>query len=175
MSWILDKAHSKVEFSVRHMMISRVRGGFQGFDAEVALDLDDLTKSTVSASIDVNSIDTKQEGRDNHLRSADFFDAANFPTMTFKSTAVSKKGDDEVEVTGDLTIRGTTQPVTLKGEIQGPVTNPLSGKNTVGFSLDGAIDREDFGLTWNKAMETGGVLVGKKISLHIEAEIFEEG
>lgn len=174
MTWTLDKAHSKIDFSVRHMMISRVRGEFQEFDVETSFDPENIEATTVTANIAIDSIFTRQEGRDGHLKSADFFDAENYPTMTFKSSKVTDKGKQKFTLEGDLTIKETTKTVTLEGEVLGPVVNPLSGTRSVGFSLHGTINREDFGLNWNKAMETGGVLVGKEVTINIEAELTED-
>lgn len=169
MVWELDKSHSEVAFSVKHMMIATVKGKFKTFDATVELDPQAIEKSRVEASIDVASIDTHEEKRDAHLRSADFFDAENHPKLTFKSTKVSRRGED-LEVAGDLTIRGTTKPVTLKGTLEGPAKDPW-GAQRFGFSLDGAVEREDFGLQWNVALEAGGVLVGKTVKIHLEGQL----
>jgi polyisoprenoid-binding protein YceI len=169
MVWELDKSHSEVAFSVKHMMIATVKGKFKSFDATVELDPQAIEKSRVEATIDVASIDTHEDKRDGHLRSADFFDAENHPKMTFKSTKVTRRGED-IEVVGDLTIRGTTKPVTLKGTFEGPAKDPWGGQR-FGFSLDGAVEREDFGLQWNVALETGGVLVGKTVKIHLEGQL----
>lgn len=172
MTWQLDKAHSEIGFSVRHMMISTVRGHFSGVEAEVVFNPDDLSASKVEAKIDAETIDTGEAQRDGHLRSADFFDVENHPHLVFKSTNVSVRGTD-IEVTGDLTIRETTKAITLKGEYQGPGKDPW-GMTRMGFSLTGEIDREDFGLTWNQALETGGVLVAKKVKIQIEAQLVDK-
>lgn len=173
MTWTLDTAHSKIGFVVRHMMISKVRGEFKQYTADVKIDPNHLETATINVEVDINSVDTNQNDRDNHLRSADFFNVEEFPKMTFTSTSFKSLGGGKVELTGDLTIRGTTKPVTLKGEQEGPVKNPFSGQTTVGYTLEGSINREDFGLTWNQAMETGGVLVGKEIKINIEAEVMQ--
>lgn len=167
-TWNIDASHSLAEFSVRHMMVSTTRGQFQDVTGTLQLDESDLTKSTVDATINVNSITTRDEKRDGHLRSADFFDAESFPTITFKSTSVTKKGDDYI-VAGDLTIRGVTRPVELKAEFNGFNTTPW-GNRVAGFSADTEISRKDFGLEWNVALETGGVLVGDKVKIHLEVE-----
>lgn len=169
MVWELDKSHSDVSFSVKHMMVSTVKGRFKSFDATIELDPAAVERSKVEATVDITSLDTQEEKRDGHLKSADFFDAENHPKMTFKSTKVEKSGDD-LEVVGDLTIRGTTKAVTLKGSLEGPAKDPWGGQR-YGFSLNGAIEREDFGLVWNVALETGGVLVGKTVKIHIEGEL----
>lgn len=173
MAWQLDTAHSSLSFSVRHMMISKVRGEFDTFGATVTLDENDISSSKISAEVDVASINTRQNDRDNHLRSADFFDVENHPKMTFESTSFRSVGGDKVELKGNLTIRGTTNEVTLTGEQRGPVTNPLNQSTAIGFTLEGTINREAFGLTWNQAMETGGVLVGKNIDISLDVQVFK--
>lgn len=173
MTWTLDLAHSKVGFTVRHLMISKVRGQFNSFSAEVEVDPDNVANTKVRASIDANSIDTNNTDRDNHLRSPDFFNIEEYPTLEFESSAFRSKGDGKIEVDGQLTIRGETHPITLTGEQQGPAANPFSGQRTVGFSLHGEIDRELYGLTWNQGLETGGVMVGKKVTIEIDAEAVE--
>ena len=173
MTWTFDKSHSKVGFAVRHMMISKVRGDFKDYDVEISLDPDNLQDSKVRASIDVASIDTNNADRDAHLRSEDFFDAEEYPTIDFESTSFRRTDDGDVELTGDLTIRGTTREVTLAGEQMGPAKNPFGGGQAVGYSLTGELDREEFGLSWNQALETGGVLVGKKIEIVVETEVAE--
>lgn len=167
-TWSIDASHSLAEFSVRHMMVSTTRGQFQNVSGTLTIDEGDLTKSKVEAIIDVKSLTTRDEKRDGHLLSADFFDADNFPTITFTSTSVAKKGDDYI-VTGDLTIHGTTRSVELKTEFNGFNTTPWGGR-VVGFSADTEISRKDFGLEWNVALETGGVLVGDKVKIHLEVE-----
>jgi polyisoprenoid-binding protein YceI len=169
MSWQLDPSHSRVGFAVRHMMISKVRGEFKNFDAELDLDPDDLEGSSVRATIHTDSVHTNNEKRDGHLRSEDFFAVEDHPTIDFASTAFRHDENGNVEVDGDLTIRGVTRNITLSGEQLGPAKSPWGGLS-VGYSLSGELDREDFGLTWNEALETGGVLVGKTVELVIEAE-----
>lgn len=175
MTWKLDKAHSKVGFTARHMMISKVHGEFKDFEVDLKIDPTNLESSKIKATIDASSIHTNQIDRDTHLRSKDFFHVEGHPSIVFESTSFRKTGDDEVELSGNLTIRGTTKPVVLKGEQVGPVVNPLNQVKTVGYSLRGEVNREDFGLTWNQAMEAGGVLVSKKIGIEIEAEIINQG
>lgn len=169
MAWQIDKSHSEVGFSVRHMMISNVRGRFSEFEADVQLDPKSLASASVSAKINVASISTGEPKRDEHLRSADFFDTAQYPNIEFRSERVAQSGS-ELEVSGQLTIHGTSRPVTLKGEVEGPSKDPW-GNQRVGFTLQGEIDREDFGLTWNQALETGGVLVAKKVKLNLEIQL----
>ncbi|MFT4414025.1 YceI family protein [Fredinandcohnia humi] len=169
--WAVDASHSSVDFSVKHMMIAKVKGSFQNFEASIEADPTDLTTADIEFKVDLASVDTKNTDRDNHLRSADFFDVENHPAMTFKSTSIVKTDDGEYDVTGDLTIRGTTKPETFKVVFEGQGKDPW-GNEKVGFSAEGSINRSDYGLVWNAALETGGVLVGDqvKISLEIEAQ-----
>jgi polyisoprenoid-binding protein YceI len=169
MNWQLDKSHSGISFSVRHMMISNVRGSFTDFDATVAADPANLSDVTASISIDVNSVDTKDAGRDGHLKSPDFFNAEQHPNLTFTVTKLTPKGGDDYEITGDLTIAGVTKPVTLNGEISGPAKDPW-GNEKIAVSASGSLARSDFGLTWNAALETGGVLLSDTIKLNIELQ-----
>lgn len=171
MTWKIDSAHSEVGFAVRHMMISTVRGKFAKVDADVSFDPAQLEQAKVTARIDAASIDTAEEKRDGHLRSPDFFDVANYPTLTFTSTKVTRSGD-EVLVTGNLKIKDQEHAVTLKGEVTGPSKDPW-GNTRVGFSLSGEIDREQFGLTWNQALEAGGVLVAKKVKILLETQLVQ--
>lgn len=171
MAWNLDKSHSEVGFAVKHMMISTVRGKFSRFDADVQLDPTNLGAAKVVARIDPASIDTNEPKRDGHLLSADFLDAEKFPTITFTSTRVVRSGDD-LEVTGNLKIKDQEHPFTLKGEITGPSKDPWGGTR-VGFSLSGELEREQWGLGWNQALEAGGVLVGKKVKISIEAQLVQ--
>jgi polyisoprenoid-binding protein YceI len=168
--WVLDAVHSSVDFSVRHMMIATVRGTFHKFDANIVADPEDLTTAEIEFTVDVTSVDTRNEDRDNHLRSADFFDAEHHPKMIFKATRIVKKGDGEYDVTGDLTIRGVTRPVTFQVTYGGRGKDPW-GNERVGFTAQGELNRKDFGLTWNAALETGGVLVSDevKVSLDLQA------
>jgi polyisoprenoid-binding protein YceI len=172
--WNVDAAHSSLDFSVRHMMVSRVKGTFHSFEASVEADPEDLTTADIFFSVDVASIDTRNEDRDKHLKSADFFDVENYPKMTFKSTNIVKTGEREYDVTGDLTIRGVTRPVTFSVTYEGQGKNPW-GAQVAGFSGEGKINRNDFGLTWNSPLETGGVLVGEEVKISIEIEATKEG
>lgn len=168
MTWQLDPTHAHVQFSARHMMVATVKGQFKNFTAEAEIDPSDLSKSKVKASAEVASISTGVEQRDGHLKSADFFDAENHPTLTLVSTAVRAKGED-LEVVADLTIRGVTKSVTFKGEVFGPAKDPW-GNQRIGVNLHGEVLREDFGLLWNQALETGGVVVSNKVKIEIDAE-----
>jgi polyisoprenoid-binding protein YceI len=172
MTWNIDNTHSEVGFSVRHMMLSTVRGKFTQFEGEVELDPAQLERASVKARIAVASISTSEDKRDAHLRSPDFFDAEKFPSIEFRSTKVTRKGD-KVELEGLLKIRDQEHPVQLSGEVVGPGKDPW-GNVRLGFSLSGEIEREKWGLTWNQALETGGVLVGKKIKLEIETQLVQK-
>jgi polyisoprenoid-binding protein YceI len=172
-TWDFDLSHSSVNFHVRHLMVSKVHGRFQKWGGSLVIDEGDITKSRVDVTIDAGSIDTKEDKRDAHLRSADFFDAEAFPQLTFKSTAVTKISDEELEVTGDLTIRGQTKPITLKVESNGQVKDPWGGTRT-GFSAKATISRKEFGLHWNALLETGGVVVGDKIEISLEIEAVKQ-
>ena len=166
-TWVLDPSHSEVQFSVRHMMISKVRGTF-GMKSATLIAPENPLDARVTASVDVTSLDTKDEGRDQHLRSADFFDVETYPTMEFVSTGVRvEKG--EMLVDGDLTIRGITKPVTLEFDFGGFGTDPW-GNYKAGATATTVINREDFGLTWNAALETGGVLVGKDVTITLDLQ-----
>jgi polyisoprenoid-binding protein YceI len=171
MAWTLDSQHAEVAFSAKHMMVATVRGRFEKVEADIHLDEANPAQSRVTARIDAASLNTGTPDRDAHLRSADFLDVEHYPEIQFESTRVEQHGDDFV-LHGDLTIRGVSRPITLKGEFTGPVQDPWGGRH-VGFELDGEIEREDWGLGWNMALEAGGVLVGKKVKLHIAVEVVE--
>ena len=162
----IDASHSGIHFSVRHMMIAKVRGSFASFSGRITLDESDLSKSSFSATIDASSIDTKEPKRDGHLKSADFFDTEKYPTITFASRRAEAKGSD-LRVVGDLTMHGITREVTLDLERLGSGKDPW-GNARQGFAARGSVNRTDFGLNWNTALETGGVLVGEKVEIEIE-------
>lgn len=166
--WTVDAAHSEIGFSVKHMMISKVKGSFGSYEATVEANEDDLQGALIDFKIDVASINTNNEDRDNHLLSADFFDAENHPYITFKANDIVKK-EDEYELTGELTMKGVTRPATFEVEYGGKGTNPW-GVEVVAFSGEGKVNRKDFGLTWNQALETGGVMVGEDIKITLELE-----
>ncbi|HJH10922.1 MAG TPA: YceI family protein [Metalysinibacillus jejuensis] len=166
----VDSNHSSIEFSIKHMMVSKVKGTFDTYDATVsAEDLADLTTANIAFTIEVASINTRNSDRDNHLRSADFFNAEAHPTITFTSTNIVRDGDD-YQVTGDMTIKGVTKPVTFEVEYNGKGKTP-DGTEVYGFEAETKINREDFDLTWNAALETGGVLVGKDVKIHVALEL----
>jgi polyisoprenoid-binding protein YceI len=169
-NWKLDPTHSGVHFSVRHLMVSKVRGAFTGYAVDLAFDPKNPTAGKVDVSVDVSTIDTKEEKRDAHLKSADFFDVEKYPTMTFKSGKVEAKDAENFLVHGDLTIHGVTKPVVLDVEFTGEAKDPW-GNSKAGFSAHTSINRKDFGLGWNQALETGGVLVGEKVEITIDLEL----
>jgi polyisoprenoid-binding protein YceI len=166
-TWTLDTAHTQVDFSAKHMMISTVRGHFAGITGTIELDEDDLTSSSVVVAIDAATVDTGMAQRDGHLRSADFFDTEKYPTMTFRSTGVEKVGG-AYRITGELTIKDVTRPIVLDAEFLGIVSGMRGGRHA-GFAAKTKITREDWGLTWNVGLESGGWLVGKEITLTIDA------
>lgn len=166
----IDPAHSSAQFTVRHMMITNVRGGFKSVKGTVVVDSDNPANSTVEATIDVNSIATLDEQRDGHLKSADFLDAEKYPTITFRSTKVERDGD-EAKVTGDLTIHGVTKEVVLKVEGPTPEGKDPWGNMRSGASATTKIKRSDFGLTWNAVLETGGIMVGDDLKLELDVQM----
>ncbi|GAB3590318.1 YceI family protein [Angustibacter peucedani] len=168
-TWTIDPSHSEVGFVVRHMMVSKVKGRFAKVTGTITV-AENVLESSVVAEVDAASIDTRDENRDNHLRSADFFDVETHPTWSFTSTGIRADGDDFL-LDGDLTLHGTTRPVTFELEFGGAAGNPLAdGNPTAGFSAETEISRKDFGLEWNVALETGGVLVGDKVKIALEIE-----
>lgn len=173
MNWKIDSAHSHIQFSVRHMMISTVRGEFEEFDGTIDFDQDNPEHSNIEVRIDAASINTREEDRDNHLRSDDFLNVEEYPYLTFNSKRVEPQGDDRGRVVGDLTIRGVTNEVVLDVDFQGVAKSPW-GATSAGFSGSTTINRKDWGLTWNQALETGGVLVGDKIEIDIELELIKQ-
>lgn len=167
--WTFDKAHTNIDFTVRHMMVTNVRGTFNDFSGTLDFDPANPADASVEVSIKAASINTGEADRDNHLRSPDFFEAEKFPYITFKSTQVELTGDNTAKVTGNLTIRDVTRPLTLDVELIGQAQSPF-GDTRAGFEASATLNREDFGLTWNQALETGGVLVGKEIKLRLAVE-----
>jgi polyisoprenoid-binding protein YceI len=173
MNWQIDSAHSDITFSVRHMMISKVRGRFTEFGGTVNFDEETPTNSSVHVEIDAASIDTQEEDRDNHLRSGDFLDVENYPKLIFASKRVEQTGDNTGKLIGDLTIRDVSKEVVLDVEYAGQAKSPW-GTTSAGFYGSTEINRKAFGLTWNQALETGGVLVGDKIKIEIDLEIVKQ-
>lgn len=167
--WDFDLVHSSINFHVRHLMVSKVHGRFTKWSGVLQLDDEDLARSSVEVTIDASSIDTQEPKRDDHLRSADFLEVEKFPAVTFKSTQVTREGDERYRVTGDLTIHGVTRSVTLDVEGGARVADPWGGTRT-GFSARTSISRKDYGLTWNVALEAGGFVVGDKLDITLEIE-----
>jgi len=167
-TWVLDPTHSEVSFSVRHLAISKVRGTFEKFDVTVVT-AENPADSTVSASVEIASVNTNQKDRDAHLKTSDFFLAEEFPTMDFVSTGISKDGDDFL-LEGNLTLRGVTKPVTLKAEFGGIITDGY-GQVKAGASATTKINRKDFGVNWNAALEGGGFTLGDDVTISIEAQV----
>jgi polyisoprenoid-binding protein YceI len=170
-TWNIDTHHSEIAFKVKHLMVSTIRGTFGSFEGSITTPDDTFDGSTIAFSADASSINTKSEQRDGHLQSADFFDAANFPKLTFASTSVKKTGD-MLEVMGDLSMKGVTKPITLQAVFNG-ISKAMDGKRVAGFDVTGSINRQDFGLTWNAAVETGGVVVSDAVAIEISIEAKE--
>jgi polyisoprenoid-binding protein YceI len=168
--WVFDSAHTSAQFAVKHMMVSTVRGAFSKVTGSAHLDDKDVTNSSVEAVIPVDSVDTREPKRDAHLKSPDFFDAAKFANITFKSTSISPGMGGHLNVAGILTIHGVSKPVVLDTEIT-PETKGMGGKSSRGVSATTKISRKDFGLVWNHALETGGVAVGDEVTIQIDAEL----
>lgn len=173
MSWQIDPAHSEINFTVRHMMISNVRGSFEKFSGTVDFDEENPANSTVDVRIDAASINTREEKRDAHLRSPDFLDGKRYPTLTFKSTRVEPQDKTHARLYGDLTIKGISRPVVLDVEYAGMSKSPW-GTTSAGFNATTRISRKDWGLEWNVALETGGWLVGDEIKIDLELELVKQ-
>lgn len=173
MSWQIDPVHTLIEFTVKHMMITKVRGRFESFDGTLQLDQENPENSYVEGTIDVESIVTNDSDRDEHLRSADFFDVENHPKMYFKSTRIEQVEDDQFKVYGDMTIRGNTNEVVFDVTYEGGGQDPW-GNQRAGFTATSTINRKDFGLTWNVALETGGWLVGDEVNISIDLQAVKQ-
>ncbi len=171
--WAVDNSHSSIEFVVKHMMISNVRGSFHTYQAEVVADASDLTTAKIDFTIDVASIDTRDEQRNGHLCSADFFDVETYPQITFKSTQVNRKRDGEYDLTGNLTMHGVTKPLVFQVTFEGEGKDPW-GNERAGFSAQATLNRKDYGLEWNAMLETGGVLVGEQVKITIQLEAIKQ-
>lgn len=172
--WVLDPTHSEVNFKVKHLVISTISGHFRSFDGTVASsDERDFESAKVAFSVEVSSIDTNQQQRDDHLRSADFFDVESYPSISFVSTSVKSMGNDEFIIEGDLTIKDVTKAVELNAEYGGSVTDAY-GNFKVGFEVTGKIDRKDFGLVWNAVTEAGSVVVGDRINIHASVQFIKQ-
>ena len=173
MAYQIDYSHSTIQFSARHMMLSKTRGEFEKFSGTLNLNEENPAQSAVDVQVDASSINTRDEKRDEHLRSADFFDVATYPYLTFKSTKVDVLDRKRAKLSGDLTIRGVTKPVTLDVEYTGKSKSPWGTEN-YGFEAHTKINRKDWNLTWNVALETGGVLVSDEINIDIELELVKQ-
>lgn len=172
-TWTIDADHSEVGFAVKHLMVATVKGTFRRFSGHVVLDENNMSASSIEANIETASIDTRQDQRDAHLRSPDFFDAENHPLITFRSRKVERLRHGYYSAIGDLTIRGTTREVVLDVEETGRGGDPW-GNQRIGYSARTTINREDFGLTWNQALETGGVVVGKDVKISLDIETIQQ-
>ena len=171
--WSIDPTHSEIGFKVKHMMFTNVSGKFLTYDAIITTEGDDFENAAIEFSGDIASIDTANADRDGHLKSADFFDAENHPKLTFTSSSFKKINDEKYELTGELNIRGVAKTVTFPVEFSGILTDPW-GNTKVGLSIEGKINRKDWGLNWNSALETGGVLVGEEVKLNIELQFAKQ-
>ena len=172
-TWKLDPAHSHAEFKVKHMMISNVKGTFSGLTGDLTEHLTDSTLSFIEATVDVSTLITHDAQRDGHLKSADFFDVEKYPTMSFKSTQVRPDGDGGYKVTGDFTLHGVTKQVTFNVEGPSAPTKDPWGNTRIGLTATTKINRKDYGLNWNAALETGGILVGEEVHITVEAEFIK--
>lgn len=172
-TWKIDTSHASAQFVARHLMVTKVRGRFSGITGTIRIDEEDPLKSSVEALIPTASVDTGEQTRDGHLRSADFFDSENFPEMRFVSTGVAQVEGNTFVLNGELTIRDTTRPVSLELELLGVIEDPKFGLRA-GFSGSTELDRTDFGLTWNAALEAGGVVVGDRVKVEIEVEAIKD-
>ena len=170
MSWQIDSSHSHITFTARHMMISKVRGSFESFSGSVNFDEANPTNTTVNIEVDLATVNTRDEQRDGHLKSPDFFDVEKYPTMKFVSTRVEQINENNGRLYGQLTIKDVTKEIVLDVEYAGTAKSPW-GTESAGFSASGNLNRKDWGLNWNQALETGGVLVGDKINIEIELEL----
>jgi polyisoprenoid-binding protein YceI len=168
--WVSDPTHSEIQFKVKHLMITTVTGYFREFSAAVETQGDDFSTAKIEFEAKTASVDTNQTDRDNHLRNSDFFDSEKFPVMKFKSSKMQKVDDDTFKLTGDLTIKDVNKPVTLNVEFGGTMKDPW-GNNKAGFSLSGKINRKDWNLNWNAALETGGVLVSDEVRIFCEVQL----
>jgi len=171
--WVIDPTHSEIGFKVKHMMFTNVSGKFQKFDASIETEGDDFEGAKIHFSGEIDSVSTGNADRDAHLLSADFFDAAQFPTITFESTSFTKVDEGDFELIGDLTLHGQTKSVKLAAEYSGQMKDPW-GNTKAGFALSGKINRKDWGLNWNSALETGGVLVSEEVRLAIELQFIKQ-
>lgn len=171
--WVLDPTHSEIVFKVKHLMITNVKGEFRKFNAEIESEGTDFANASIKATIDASSIYTNEDNRDGHLKSAEFFDVENYKELAFVGTSFKRKGEDEYELIGKLTIKGVTKDVTFTVEFGGVTKDPW-GNEKAGFSLNGKINRTDFGLNWNAALEAGGVLVSEEVKINAEVQFVKK-
>lgn len=171
-NWALDTSHSEIQFKVRHMMISNVTGSFAKFDASAETDGDNIDSAKVTFTADIDSISTNNEQRDGHLKSPDFFDAASHPQLTFTSTGLEKVEGENYKLHGNMTMRGTTLPLTFNAEFGGTMVDPW-GNTRIGFTLDGKVNRKDYGLNWSAVTEAGGIVVSDEVKLHANVEFIK--
>lgn len=171
--WALDPMHSEINFKVKHMMLANVTGGFKKFDVNATTEGSDFTKAKINFTADVNSISTNNDQRDGHLKSPDFFDTAAYPEIKFEGRSMTKKSEEEYKLNGDLTIKGVTKPISLDVNFGGIGKDPY-GNTKAGFSIEGKINRKDFGLTWNAALETGGVMVAEELKIQSEIQLAKQ-
>ena len=171
--WVIDPMHSEVQFKVRHLMISNVTGSFQAFSGSVITESEDFENAEIQFSLDVNSISTNQEMRDNHLKNVDFFEAEKFPTIDFKSTSFKKTNETDYVLVGNLTMKGITKEVRLNAEFGGE-SNDMQRNLKAGFEITGTINRKDFGLTWSAVTEAGGVMLSDEVKLHLAVQMIKQ-
>jgi polyisoprenoid-binding protein YceI len=172
-TWAIDPTHSEIQFKVKHLVISTVTGSFKKFEGTVETEDEDFSTASIQFSADIASIDTNQEQRDQHLRSADFFDAETYPKLTFVSTGVEKVSDDTYKITGDITMKGVTKPTVLTAEYGGSMVD-FYGNHKAGFEITGKINRKDFGLTWHAVTEAGGVVVADEVKLVLNVQLAKQ-
>ena len=171
--WVIDPTHAKVGFRVKHLMIANVQGSFREFTGEVTTTGNDFTSAGIKFKLNAASVDTEMPDRDGHLKSPDFFDVENFNEISFTAGKLTKSGDNDFKLTGNLIIKGVSKPVNLEVEFGGLMTDPW-GNQKAGFTINGKVNRKDFGLTWNAALEAGGVLVGEEIKINIEVQLLKQ-
>lgn len=172
-TWAIDASHTTVEFAVKHMMFATVKGHFNGVTGTVTVPDDDMSRAQVDVAIDASTVNTRDEKRDEHLRSNDFFGAGDHPMITFTSTRIVPKGGKEFDIIGDLTIKGVTRQVKLDAEFEGEGVNPW-GQTVAGYSAETKINREDYGVTWNAALESGGVIVSNEVRIKLDVELTKQ-
>lgn len=172
--WKLDPAHSELGFKIKHLMITNVSGSFKNFGAELETEGDDFSKASLTATVDVTSVYTNNDQRDQHLRTSDFFEAEKFPEFSFQSTGIDKGADETFTLSGNLTMKGVTRPVTLTAGFVGLTKDPWGGERA-GFTLTGKLNRTDWGINFNSALETGGVMLGDEVKIHGEVQLVKQG